>query len=424
MTRYIPLGIKSKYCRFGIINFSDLYEHLAGQNIEAFAIADNATMRGVADMFIAKDELLSKLTDKNLKDKIKKIKPIIGSTFYMCDGEVINDKTRTSHSQITLYVKNEIGYCNLVKLSSIASTEAFYYVPRINHKLLEEHKEGLICVCGNIVSELGKAILDEDNIEKAKSIAKYYHNLFKKDYYVELQDYGLEENKKLNLALAKITEELLLKTVIINDVYYLNKEDADAHDSALCEYINEKKNAKNRFRFASEEFYLKTPDELKNTFSYLDETIFYASIYNTFEITRKCDFGLFLSEQASENIPVKYNDSGKIIAQYTPDEIRKIKERNIKMLEKFEIEFKGKLLDEIKKEIKENIDKYKSSTKALYLRVTGDKQMTLLEANEVIKFVQDFLDDETEVVFGIFVDNDFKEGQRLIECSISTCAII
>ena len=289
MKNYVPLSIKSEYSSFGIIQFEELYKYLAENDIKAFAITDDDYLIGAYDLFYKKESAIYSAENEKQKRKIEEIKPILGCEINICKDFSENEETKTSFRKICLYVKNEIGYHNLVKLCSIAATEGFYYKPRITYTLLEKYKEGLICISGNSASEIGKDILN-DNIEKAKEISLYYQNLFKDDFYISLSDYGLEENKKINSVLIKIAEDLDIKTVITNMAYYLRKEDADFHDIYLCALTNSKKQDKERFRLSSNNFYVKNEDEIKNPFSFMDEKDFETCINNTKEIADKCTF--------------------------------------------------------------------------------------------------------------------------------------
>ena len=258
----------------------------------AVAITDHGVMFGCADMFIAKNEMLSHMLSddvQELKKKIQNVKPIIGCEFYLCEGDVIGNTENKTRYHLILIAKNQKGYHNLCKLDSIASTKAFYYKPRINHELLEKYSSDLICLSACIQGELARAILDEGK-EKGIEVAKYYKNLFKDDYYIELQDHGLEEQKLSNPILIEIAKELNIKTVITNDSHYLKAQDALWHDTLLCEQTKSKKTQEGRFKFPNNEFYVKTVDELRAAFSWMDVDYFDKAIETTVEIADKCDF--------------------------------------------------------------------------------------------------------------------------------------
>jgi len=291
--KYVPLHIHTEYSLLdGAIRIPEFYKFAAENDMPAIAITDHGVMFGCADMFIAKNEMLSHmLTDdvQELKKKIEAVKPIIGCEFYLCEGDVIGDTTKKTNYHLVLLAKNQNGYHNLCKLDSIASTQAFYYHPRINHELLEQYKDDLICLSACIQGEVARNILD-GNKEKAFEKAKYYKNLFGEDFYIELQDHGLQEQKMSNPVLMEIAKELDIKTVITNDSHYLRAQDASWHDTLLCEQTKSSKTDPKRFKFSVNEFYVKTVEELRKAFSWMDEDYFNTCINNTVEVADKCDF--------------------------------------------------------------------------------------------------------------------------------------
>ena len=291
--KYVPLHIHTEYSLLdGAIRIPDFYKFAAENDMPAIAITDHGVMYGCADMFIAKNEMLSHmLTDdvQELKKKIEAVKPIVGCEFYICEGDVIEDRSKKTMYHLVLLAKNQNGYHNLCKLDSIATTQGYYYKPRINHEILEKYHEDIICLSACIQGEVARNILD-GNLEKAREKAKYYHNLFGEDFYIELQDHGLQEQKDSNPELMKIAEELGVKTVITNDSHYLRAQDAAWHDTLLCEQTKSSKSNPNRFKFSVNEFYVKTVEELRKAFSWMDEDYFNKCIETTVEVADKCDF--------------------------------------------------------------------------------------------------------------------------------------
>ena len=159
--------------------------------------------------------------------------------------------------------------------------------PRINWELLEQYHEGLICSSACLGGEVLQNLLKGD-YEKAKATAKRFKDLFGEDYYIELQDHGLEEQKRTNPDLIRIAKELDIKMIITNDSHYLKKEDADWHDTLLCMQTKSSKSDTNRFHFPNNEFYVKTVSELRDSFKWLDSETFDECIKNTVEISKKC----------------------------------------------------------------------------------------------------------------------------------------
>ncbi len=291
--KYVPLHIHTEYSLLdGAIRIPDFYKFAAENDMPAIAITDHGVMYGCADMFIAKNDMLSHMLSddvQELKKKIEAVKPIVGCEFYICEGDVIEDRSKKTMYHLVLLAKNQNGYHNLCKLDSIATTQGYYYKPRINHEILEKYHEDIICLSACIQGEVARNILD-GNLEKARQKAKYYKDLFGDDFYIELQDHGLQEQKDSNPELMKIAEELGVKTVITNDSHYLRAQDASWHDTLLCEQTKSSKANPNRFKFSVNEFYVKTVEELRRAFSWMDEDYFNRCIETTVEVADKCDF--------------------------------------------------------------------------------------------------------------------------------------
>ncbi len=291
--KYVPLHVHTEYSLLdGAIRIPEYYKYAAQNDMPAIAITDHGVMYGCADMFIAKNEMLSHMLseeEQEFKAKIKAVKPIVGCEFYICDGDVIEDRSKKPMYHLVLLAKNQNGYHNLCKLDSLATTKGYYYRPRINHEMLEQYKDDLICLSACIQGEVARFYLD-GNEEEAIKRAKYYKNLFGEDYYIELQDHGLIEQKNSNPFLMKVAKELDIKPVITNDSHYLRAQDAAWHDTLLCEQTKSSKSNPNRFKFSVNEFYVKTVDELRKAFSWMEEDYFVECINNTVDVADKVDF--------------------------------------------------------------------------------------------------------------------------------------
>lgn len=273
--QYVPLHLHSEYSLLdGAIKLKDLCSFAKENNMPAVAVTDHGVMYGAIDFY------------KTAKEA--GIKPLIGCEFYVYQGE-LNEKnsSKTHLNHLVLIAKDKIGYSNLVKLVSIAHCEGFYYKPRVNFELIEKHSEGLICLSACVQGELADLILQKELL-KAKETALKYKKLFKEDYYIELQDHGLDKQKRSNPDLINIAKELDIKLVITNDSHYLRKEDADWHDTLLCLQTNALKADENRFHFPNNEFYVKTVSELRDAFKWMDSETFEQAIANTVEIAEKC----------------------------------------------------------------------------------------------------------------------------------------
>lgn len=273
--QYVPLHLHSEYSLLdGAIKLKDLCAFAKQNDMPAVAVTDHGVMYGAIDFY------------RTAKDA--GVKPLIGCEFYVFNGELTEKNSARNHlNHLVLIAKNKQGYANLVKLVSIAHCEGFYYKPRVNFELIKKYSEGLICLSACVQGEIADLILQKELI-KAKETAKKYQELFKEDYYIELQDHGLDKQKRSNPDLINIAKELGIKLVITNDSHYLRKEDADWHDSLLCLQTNALKADENRFHFPNNEFYVKTVSELRDAFKWMDGETFEQAINNTVEIAEKC----------------------------------------------------------------------------------------------------------------------------------------
>lgn len=276
MSKFIPLHIHTEYSLLdGMIRVSDLVNYAKDNDLPAIAITDHGVMYSAIEFY----ELAKKAG----------INPLIGCEFYVHDGDI--HKQEAHHNplyHLILIAKNQKGYKNLIKLVSTAWCEGHYYKPRINFELLEKYHEGLICTSACLAGEVIKNLLAGDK-DKAKETAKRYKKLFGEDYYIELQDHGLEEQKRTNPDLIRLARELDIKMVITNDSHYLKKEDADAQDTLLCLQTNANKDDKNRFSFPNNEFYVKSKEEMRRAFSWMDDEMFEECCKNTEEAAAKCN---------------------------------------------------------------------------------------------------------------------------------------
>lgn len=276
MSKFIPLHIHSEYSLLdGMIRVPDLVNYAKENDLPAIAITDHGVMYSAIEFY----ELA----------KMAGINPLIGCEFYVHDGDI--HKQEAHHNplyHLILIAKNQQGYKNLIKLVSTAWCEGFYYKPRINFELLKEYHEGLICTSACLAGEVIKNLLAGEK-DKAKETAKRYKDLFGDDYYLELQDHGLDEQKRTNPDLIKLARELDIKIIITNDSHYMKREDADAQDTLLCLQTNANKDDEKRFSFPNNEFYLKSKEEMRKAFSWMDDEMFEECCKNTEDAAAKCN---------------------------------------------------------------------------------------------------------------------------------------
>ena len=290
MADFIPLHIHSEYSLLdGMIRVGDLVKYAKENNVPAIAITDHGVMYSAVEFYE--------------KAKHEGINPLIGCEFYVNTGDIhVHDSANNPLYHLILIAKDNKGYKNLIKLVSTAWCEGFYYKPRINFELLQQYHEGLICASACLGGEVLQHLL-KNEYEQAKEVAKRYQDLFGDDYYIELQDHNLEEQKRTNPELMKIAKELGIKLIITNDSHYLTKADADAQDTLLCLQTNANKDDEKRFHFPNNEFYVKSKEEMRQAFSWLDDATFEECCANTEEVANKCDVEIEL-----HNAPLPHYD--------------------------------------------------------------------------------------------------------------------
>ncbi len=281
--QYVPLHLHTEYSLLdGAIRIGELLSFCKENNFPAVAVTDHGVMYGDMELYeLARDS---------------GVKPLMGCEFYVHDGDIEErDKNNNPCYHLVLIAKNNIGYANIIKLTSIAWCKGRYVKPRINWDLLEQYHEGLICCSACLGGEVLQNLL-KGHYDEAKAVAKKYKDLFGEDYYIELQDHGLEEQKRTNPDLIKLAQELDIEMVITNDSHYLRLEDADMHDTLLCMQTNSDKDDPDRFHFPNNEFYVKTISQLRDSFRWMESDMFDRCIKNTVAIAEKCHVMLELGK--------------------------------------------------------------------------------------------------------------------------------
>lgn len=301
--QYVPLHLHSEYSLLdGAIKLKDLCTYAKENDMPAVAITDHGVMYGAIDFYRTAKEM--------------GVKPLIGCEFYVYQGELSEKNSSKTHlNHLVLIAKDKQGYANLVKLVSIAHCDGFYYKPRVNFDLIKQYSEGLICLSACVQGELADLILQKE-LKKAKETAQKYKDIFKEDYYIELQDHGLDKQKRSNPDLINIAHDLNIKLVITNDSHYLKKEDADWHDTLLCLQTNALKSDENRFHFPNNEFYVKTVSELRDAFKWMDSVTFEQAIKNTVEIADKCHLIIDMGNSPLPHYDVPKNHTVESYLEY------------------------------------------------------------------------------------------------------------
>jgi len=276
-SNFVHLHLHTEYSLLdGAIRIDDLVARAKELKMPAVAITDHGNIFGAFDFY-----------SKAVKEGVK---PIIGCEMYIAPESRFKQSKTDNHDgeatnyHILLLVKNETGYKNLCKLITIANFEGFYYKPRIDKEVLAKYNEGLICLTACLKGEISSHIL-KDRYDKAKEAALAYKNIFGNDFYFEIQENGLPEQKIVNDGLLQLSKDLGIPLVATNDCHYLKKEDHRFHDILLCIQTGKTVKDENRLKMTVNEFYLKTPEEMTERFSYIPE-----AIENTIKIAESCYF--------------------------------------------------------------------------------------------------------------------------------------
>jgi len=232
------------------------------------------------------------------------IKPIIGMEAYLHNESDIGDKSTRKRFHLSLFAKNEIGYKNLMYLSSQAYINGFYYYPRINWDILKENAEGLICSSACLQGEINWNInLSERNLkngakgyEEAKAVALRYKKLFGDDFYLEIMRHGIDHQYNIDKQIIQLSQECDIKIIATNDTHYTLKQDADAHEAFMCIAMNKLYDDPNRLRHSVHEFYVKSPEQMAELFADIPE-----ALENTQEIVNKCNLEIKLGNPTPPN---------------------------------------------------------------------------------------------------------------------------
>ena len=270
--KFTHLHVHTQYSLLdGFTKIKNLMESCKELGMESVAITDHGVMFGVVDFY--------------KEAKKQGIKPIIGCEVYVAtrtrfDKENIDKKSY----HLVLLAENQKGYQNLIKLVSLGFTEGYYYKPRIDYALLEKYSEGIIALSACLAGEVQQRLL-EGNYEAAKSAALRLNDIFGEgNFFLELQDHDIPEQARVNLFIQKISKETNIPMVATNDVHYTKKDDNKTHEVLMCIQTGKTLKDEHRMEFQTDEFYLKSPDEMYELFKGYD-----GAIDNTMIIAERCN---------------------------------------------------------------------------------------------------------------------------------------
>ena len=285
---FVHLHVHTEYSLLdGASRITSLVQKAKELGMPAIAITDHGSMYGIIDFY--------------KQAKKQGIKPIIGCEVYVAprsrrerctvDGE--------NYYHLVLLAETDEGYRNLIELVSRANTEGFYYKPRVDTELLTQYSKGLICLSACIAGEIPSWMLKGNNA-KAEAVAKEYIDIFgKENFFLELQDHGIPEQKIVNGLLIEMSQKLGIGLVATNDLHYIDKKDAECHDVLLCIQMGKTIDDTNRMKFSTSEFYLKSYSEMNQLFSDYPD-----ALTNTCAIAKRCNVTLDFGNMYLPEFPV------------------------------------------------------------------------------------------------------------------------
>lgn len=286
MSNFVHLHLHTEYSLLdGLATIPLAIKKAAELGMPAIAMTDHGNMYGAVTFYDA----VCAHNSKAKKSGKPTIKPIFGTEFYVCDDLTVKSRNVSSSDEsdrrhLILLVKNEQGYKNISLLNAIAFRDGYYYKPRIDLKTLKEHSEGLICLSACIAGDIPQAIL-HGNYQKAEELVRWFKDVFGDDFYLEMQNHGLKEEFEVNQYLRQYSKKYGIKLVATNDVHYVDKSDALPHDVLLCVQTGRDYDDENRMRFSSDDYYLKSYEEMKELFPNDEQ-----ALTTTLEIAEKCNF--------------------------------------------------------------------------------------------------------------------------------------
>ncbi len=290
-TNFTHLHLHTEYSLLdGANKIKELAKKVKKLGMNSVAMTDHGNMFGAIDFYVTMRK--------------EGIKPIIGMEAYIHNQDDLGDKSTRQRFHLCLYAKNEIGYKNLMFLSSQSYINGFYYYPRINKKLLIENSEGLICSSACLQGEVNWHLnLSERNVkngakgyERAVEVALEYKEIFGDDFYLEIMRHGIGDQLSIDEQIIQVAQETGIKIIATNDTHYLEQRYAESHEAFMCIAMNKEFDDPNRLRHSVHEFFVKSPEEMQALFADMPE-----AIENTQEIVDKCNLEIKLGDPTPPN---------------------------------------------------------------------------------------------------------------------------
>lgn len=280
-TDFVHLHVHTQYSLLdGTIRLDNLFKKAKEYQMSAVAMTDHGNIFGAVDFYQHAQK--------------HGIKPVIGCELYIAPGSRFDKSTYASgegSNHLLVLVRDMDGYRNLMRLVSAGFLEGFYYRPRVDKELLARHHEGLIGMSACLHGEISERLLKGDRAEAKKAAGEYVEIFGNGNFYLEIMENGLPEQKIANKGLVEISRQLSIPLVATNDCHYINREDAEAHEVLLCIQTGKTMEDANRMKFMTDQFYFRSPDTMRQLFRDFPE-----AIRNTMVIAEKCnlnfDFGI------------------------------------------------------------------------------------------------------------------------------------
>lgn len=284
---FVHLHLHTQYSLLdGMIRLNDVFKKAREYKMPAVAITDHGNMYGAIDFHKHAFE--------------HGVKPIIGCELYVAPNKLTDRNAGERPNHLIVLVKNMQGYKNLMKLTSTAFLKGFYYRPRVDKDLLKESHEGLIASSACLQGEIAELIV-QGNIDGAKKAARHYQEIFgEENFYLEIMENGIPEQKIANAGLIEISKELSIPLIATNDCHYLEREHSEAHDVLLCIQTGKTIKDQDRMSLSTDQFYFRSPEEMYELFSSTPE-----ALSNTVSIAERCNFSLEKGKFYLPNFTVK-----------------------------------------------------------------------------------------------------------------------
>lgn len=322
MTDFIHLHLHTEYSLLdGACKIDNLIKHCKDNGIDTVCITDHGNMYGTL-------QFAEKAFQAGLKY-------IIGCEFYMTKD--LKVKSGNSAEHLILLAKNKQGFKNLVQLNSIAFVDGFHYRPKIDYTILKEHSDGVICLSACLAGGIPQRLLAGD-FDGAEEMARYLQDIFKDDFYIEIQDHGIEDEKRVLPHLVALANKIGAELVATNDVHYLTKDDSEMQDVLMCIQMKRTLDDPKRLKFDSQEFYFKTGDEMLELFPNFPQ-----AIANTRVIANKVTEPAFNLDK--KGYPIR---DMSLIPSYAPPDGSKPEEYLRRLTYEGLVKRYGEITDEIK----------------------------------------------------------------------------